>query len=106
VDINRNTDWEFNGPGSSAKPGHEEYNGGTVWSEVETRCVAVVLQWCHIIITITISITITVSITFWMGRYVRDLVLNNDYLAYLSLHSGEQQVTRLPLFSNTPTVSL
>lgn len=39
VDLNRNFDWEFNGPGSSSKRGHEEYNGGFAFSEPETRLI-------------------------------------------------------------------
>lgn len=61
VDLNRNCDWEFNGPGSSSQPGHEEYNGKSAWSEPESR-------------------------------YIRDLALSENYFAYFSLHSGEQQV--------------
>lgn len=37
ADLNRNADWQFGGPGSSFVPNHEEYNGGSVWSEPESR---------------------------------------------------------------------
>lgn len=39
VDLNRNCDWQFNGPGSSLQVGHEEYNGKKAWSEPESRFV-------------------------------------------------------------------
>jgi len=84
VDLNRNADWAYNGPGSSKVPGHEEYyffnlaridrlfeadecsncvrnNGEHAWSEPESQ-------------------------------FFRDLALANKYLAYLSIHSGEQQI--------------
>lgn len=37
VDLNRNGAWEFDGPGSSSRPGHEEYHGAAPFSETETR---------------------------------------------------------------------
>jgi hypothetical protein len=37
VDLNRNADWQFGGPGSSKLPNHEEYHGAAPFSEVETQ---------------------------------------------------------------------
>jgi murein tripeptide amidase MpaA len=39
VDLNRNADWQFNGPGSSSQPGTEEYNGGAPFSEPESQLI-------------------------------------------------------------------
>lgn len=61
VDLNRNADWEFDGPGSSGRPGHEEYHGTQPFSEAETR-------------------------------FIRDLNEQYRYDAYISVHSGEQQL--------------
>ncbi len=36
VDLNRNTDWQFGGPGSSNQPQHEEYHGQSPFSERES----------------------------------------------------------------------
>lgn len=61
VDLNRNADWEFNGPGSSKEKDHEEYNGETPFSQTETR-------------------------------YFKELAEKNKFDAYISIHSGEQQL--------------
>jgi hypothetical protein len=61
VDLNRNADWQFGGPGSSTNPRAEEYHGAAPFSETETR-------------------------------FVRDLVREYRYDAFVSVHSGEQQL--------------